>query len=190
MNHQPGASSRIAANGFQTKSGEAFLEKVYLELRQLAAARISQESDPQTLQPTALVHEAWLRLDSDNRSWENTGHFFGAAARAMRRILIDRARSRARLKRGGDQTRIDFDSLDLAEATTDERILLINDALEHLAATDPEKAEIVELKFFGGLSNAEVANLLKVTERTVERKWAFAKTWLFSAIEDEFSRSV
>jgi len=165
--------------------GQEFLTKVYEELRRLAAARMLQENEPQTLQPTALVHEAWLRLGGDTSEWENTAHFFGAAAQAMRRILIDRARRRARMKHGGGQKRIEFDGFDLAEASCDDRILLINEALERLSSSDPVKAQLVEMKFFAGLTNAEVAKILGVTERTIERQWAFTKAWLFGAIETD-----
>jgi RNA polymerase sigma factor (TIGR02999 family) len=165
--------------------GDELLEKVYKELRQLAAARLARE-EPQTLQPTALVHEAWIQLKSESAYWENTAHYFGAASQAMRRILIQRARQRSRLKRGGDQIRVDFENLDLAAATVDDKILMVDDALERLSAVDDFRAQIVELKFFGGLTNGEVANLLNISERTVDRHWKFARAWLYSAIEQEF----
>jgi RNA polymerase sigma factor (TIGR02999 family) len=160
------------------------LEKVYEELRRLASANIFRESEPQTLQATALVHEAWLRLGGENGQWNNTSHFFAAAAQAMRRILIERARRNARIKRGGDRIRVDLELLDLREATVDERILLVDEALGMLKEHDAAKAQIVELKFFAGLTNAEVAEMLGTTERTIERHWAFSKAWLFTKIED------
>jgi RNA polymerase sigma factor (TIGR02999 family) len=162
------------------------LPLVYEELRQLAGARMAREATGQTLQPTALVHEAWLRLVGEgSRSWENRAHFFGAAAEAMRRILIESARRKSRLKRGGGQLRVDIEDVELAATTPDDKILLIDEALERLQAEDPTKAKIVVLKFFGGLTNQEVAQSLNVTERTVERQWAFAKAWMFHCIQTQ-----
>ena len=164
-------------------ASEELLPLVYDELRRHAAVRMAHEPVGQTLQPTALVHEAWLRLSKDEaQMWQNRAHFFGAAAEAMRRILIENARRKARLKRGGDQERLLLDDLALVETTPHEKILLINDALEQLEAEDPEKARIVLLKFFGGRTNQEVAEMLGVTERMVERHWAYAKAWLFERI--------
>ena len=159
------------------------LPLVYDELRRHAAARMAHEAPGQTLQPTALVHEAWLRIvNGGDQQWQNRAHFFGAAGEAMRRILIENARRKARLKRGGDQQRVDFEGLELAATTPDEKILLIDEALERLRAQDPEKARVVVLKFFGGRSNREIAEHLGVTERTIERHWAYAKAWLFHEI--------
>ncbi len=170
----------------ERQASSDLLPLVYEELRRLAAARMAREAAGQTLQPTALVHEAWLRLVGEgNRSWENRAHFFGAAAEAMRRILIENARRKSRLKRGGDQVRVDIAELELADTTPDDKILLIDEALEKLKAEDPEKARIVVLKFFGGLTNHEVAQSLGVTERTVERQWAFAKAWMFQCIRSQ-----
>jgi RNA polymerase sigma factor (TIGR02999 family) len=164
-------------------SSEELLPLVYNELRHLAAARMAQEAAGQTLQATALVHEAWLRMVGDgDRGWQNRAHFFGAAAEAMRRILVENARRKSRLKRGGGQIKVDIDDLDLAAATPNEKVLLINEALERLRKEDSEKARIVVMKFFGGLTNQEVAENLGVTERTVERHWAYAKAWLFQSI--------
>ncbi len=166
------------------RATEQLLTHVYDELRRLAARRMAQELAGQTLQPTALVHEAWLRLVGDgDRTWQNRAHFFAAASEAMRRILIENARRKSTLKRGGGFSRLNIDDLDLAAVTQDDKILLINDALERLQAEDPEKARIVVLKYFGGLTNREVAESLGVTERTVERRWAFAKAWLFENIQ-------
>ncbi|MBC8097334.1 MAG: sigma-70 family RNA polymerase sigma factor [Akkermansiaceae bacterium] len=166
------------------KAADELLPLVYEELRRLAAARMAHEAAGQTLQPTALVHEAWLRLVSDGaKSWQNRAHFFGAAAEAMRRILIENARRKSRLKRGGGLSRVDIESLDLAEATPDDKILLINEALEKYQEEDPERARVVVMKFFGGLTNQEVAESLGVTERTVERQWAYAKAWIFQSIK-------
>jgi RNA polymerase sigma factor (TIGR02999 family) len=162
------------------KTSEDLLPLVYDELRRLASARMAREAAGQTLQPTALVHEAWLQLVGDGeRSWENRAHFFGAAADAMRRILIDKARRKSRLKHGGGQSRLDIDELELAETTPDDNVLLINEALEKLEQEDPEQARVVVLKFFGGLTNLEVAENLGIAERTVDRQWACAKARLF-----------
>lgn len=166
------------------QASEELLPLVYHELRQLAAARMAQESAGQTLQATALVHEAWLRMVGEgDRTWQNRAHFFGAAAEAMRRILVENARRKSRLKRGGGQVRLDIEDLDLAAATPDDKVLLMDDALEQLKAEDPEKARLVVLKFFGGMTNQEVAESMGVTERTVERQWAYAKAWLFQKIQ-------
>ena len=164
----------------ESQASEKLLPVVYDELRKLAAARMAQESAGQTLQPTALVHEAWLQLVGEgDRSWQNRAHFFGAAADAMRRILIDKARRKSRLKHGGGQSRLDIEELELAEMTPDDNVLLINEALEKLEQEDPEQARVVVLKFFGGLTNLEVAENLGIAERTVDRQWACAKARLF-----------
>ena len=165
---------------------EELLPLVYNDLRRLAAARMASEAEGQTLQPTALVHDAWLRIfGNGDRRWQNRGHFFGEAAEAMRRILIERARRKSRLKHGHGWVRLDIDDLPLAEATPDDKVLLINEALEHLEAEDPQRAKVVVMKFFGGLTNQEVAKILGVAERTVERQWAYAKAWLFQNIREQ-----
>jgi RNA polymerase sigma factor (TIGR02999 family) len=167
-------------------ASEQLLPLVYEELRRMAAARMAQETPGQTLQPTALVHEAWLQLVGEGgRSWQNRAHFFGAAADAMRRILIDKERRKSRLKHGGGQSRLDIDDLELAETTPDDNILLINDALERLEKEDPEQARVVVLKFFGGLTNLEVAESLGIAERSVDRQWACAKARLFRWIRSQ-----
>ncbi|PTX91273.1 RNA polymerase subunit sigma-24 [Opitutus sp. ER46] len=167
----------------ERQASAELLPLVYDELRRHAAVRMASEPAGQTLQPTALVHEAWLRLNRDDAQvWQNRAHFFGAAAEAMRRILIENARRKSRLKRGGDRQRVNFDDVELADTTPDEKILLIDEALERLQLEDPEKARVVLLKFFGGRTNQEVAEMLDVTERTVERHWAYAKAWLFESI--------
>jgi RNA polymerase sigma factor (TIGR02999 family) len=169
-----------AVGSGEKKASEELLPLVYDELRRLAAARMAQEAAGQTLQPTALVHEAWLQLVGvGERSWQNRAHFFGAAADAMRRILIDKARRKARIKHGGGLARVDVVALDLAETTPDDKVLLINEALQELEKEDPEQARVVVLKFFGGLTNLEVAETLGVGERTVDRQWACAKARLF-----------
>jgi RNA polymerase sigma factor (TIGR02999 family) len=167
---------------------EELLPLVYKELRELAASRMARELNGQTLQPTALVHEAWLRLQSDSpRVWRNRAHFFGAASEAMRRILIERARRKLSLKRGNRPEYVSVDDVDIAQTLPDERILLIDDALTRLQTRDAELARIVTLKFFGGLTNAEVAETMEVTERTVHNKWTFAKAWLLKNIRDEWN---
>src|SRR6478736_9302588 len=176
---------QAVARGERQASSD-LLPLVYEELRQLAGARMSREAAGQTLQATALVHEAWLRLVHEGeRNWQNRAHFFAAAAEAMRRILIESARRKSRLKRGGDQSRVDIEEVELATTTADDKMLLIDEALERLKTEDPDKAKIVMLKFFGGLTNQEVAQSLGVTERTVERQWAFAKAWMFNCIRTE-----
>lgn len=161
-------------------ASEELLPLVYEELRRLAAARLAREYSGQTLQPTALVHEAWLQLAGHGeRNWQNRAHFYGAAADAMRRILIDKARRKSRLKHGGGRDRLDIDELDIAATTPDENVLLIEEALEWLEKENPEQARIVVMKFFGGLTNLEVAESLGVGERTVERNWACAKARIF-----------
>jgi RNA polymerase sigma factor (TIGR02999 family) len=165
------------------QASEKLLPLVYQELRRLAAAKMAREKEGQTLQPTELVHEAWLRLVGGNgQNWENRTHFLGAAAEAMRRILVDRARHKSAIRHGGGQQRLDIETVDLAATTPDDKVLLIDEALERLRAEDPEKARIVTLKFFGGLTNQEIAAHLALGERTVERQWAFAKAWLVRAI--------
>ncbi len=167
-----------------SRASEQLLPLVYNELRKLAAARMAHESAGHTLQPTALVHEAWLRLIGDaNQSWQNRAHFFGAAAEAMRRILIEIARRKSRLKRGSGMIPVDINELEIAAASPDDKVLLVDEAVKQLENEDPEKARIVVLKFFGGLTNGEVAESLGVTERTIERQWAFAKVWLFRRIK-------
>lgn len=162
------------------------LPQVYKQLRELAASRMAREMDGQTLQPTALVHEAWLRLQSQSSPvWQNRAHFFGAASEAMRRILIERARSKMRLKRGSRAEHLNIDDVDVAQTLPDERILLIDEALTRLNAANPELARIVTLKFFGGLTNSEVAEMIGVTERTVYNKWSYAKVWLLKNIREE-----
>lgn len=170
----------------QARLSEDLLPLVYDDLHRHAIAQMSRESAAQTLQPTALLHEAWIRLTgSGERRWQNRAHFFGAAAEAMRRILIENARRKSRLKRGNNPIRVDIGDLELAATTPDDRVLLIDDALERLQLRDPEKARVVVLKFFGGRTNQEVAEALHVTERTVERHWAYAKAWLYQAIRGQ-----
>jgi RNA polymerase sigma factor (TIGR02999 family) len=161
------------------------LPLVYDELRKLAAARMAEERADHTLQPTALVHEAYLRLvegTASNASWDSRGHFFAAAAEAMRRILINRARDRARLKRGGGWQRVDLEQLAAAEDASEENLLALDGALEQLAQTHPACAQLIKLRFFAGLTQEEAAAALGIARRTANRNWAFAKAWLYDAL--------
>jgi RNA polymerase sigma factor (TIGR02999 family) len=164
---------------------EESMAQIYQELRRIAAARMAMEASGQTLQATALVHEAWLRLfNSHAGGWQNRSHFFAAAAQAMRRILIERARRKMSLKRGERAEHVSIEDLDVAQTLPDERVLMIDEALERLQKKDDELARVVILKFFGGLTNVEVAEILGVTERTVQNKWVFAKAWLLENISE------
>ena len=155
---------------------------VYNELRRVAAAYMRRERPGQTLQATALVHEAWLRLvGQNNPQWENSRHFFSAAAEAMRRILVERARRKGRIRHGGEWQRLNFtsiESLDIAREEQSETILFLNEALEKLAAQDPECAELIKLRFFAGVPNHSAATILGLSERTAKRNWAYARAWL------------
>jgi RNA polymerase sigma factor (TIGR02999 family) len=165
-------------------AAEQLLPLVYDELRQLAAQRLAQERPGQTLQATALVHEAYLRLVDVEKAqhFNSRGHFFAACAEAMRRILINRARDRCTLKRGGNQRRIDFDSITDALATSDADLLDLNDALERLGRDFPQAAQLVTLRFFAGLTLDEAASTLGIPARTADRQWAFARAWLLRAL--------
>jgi RNA polymerase sigma factor (TIGR02999 family) len=162
---------------------EELMTQVYQELRRLATARMAREAAGHTLQATALVHEAWLRLfNGSSVEWQNRGHFFAAAAQTMRRILIERARRKMSIKRGARAEHVSIEDVDICQTLPDERVLLIDEALERLQKKDCELARVVVLKFFGGLTNVEVAEMLRVTERTVQNKWVFAKAWLLQNI--------
>jgi RNA polymerase sigma factor (TIGR02999 family) len=167
------------------KAAEELLPLVYEELRKLAAVKMAQERPGQTLQATALVHDAWLRLvDTDDaKAWNSRGHFFGAAAEAMRRILVDRARQKARVRHGGGFERVDLDHVNLAAEDRDETVLAMHEALEALARESPQKAEIVKLHYFTGLEYPEIAQALGVSLSTVERQWAYARSWLFRELK-------
>ncbi len=163
---------------------DELLPLVYEELRKLAAARMAQESPGQTLQPTALVHEAWLRLVGNaNPRFDGRAHFFAAAAEAMRRILIDHARRKRALRHGGGQARVDIQEVEIAAAARDDELLAVHEAVDKLAAEDVGLAELVKLRFFVGLTNKEAAEVLGVSEPTVERRWAFARAWLYREIK-------
>jgi RNA polymerase sigma factor (TIGR02999 family) len=169
-----------AARQGDPQSATQLLPLVYGELRKLAAAKMAREAPGQTLQPTALVHEAWLRVSGPRRTnYENRAHFFAAAAEAMRRILIDNARRKQAMRRGGGQARVDLEEADIAAPVDDEPLLAVHEALDRLAAEEPSKAELVKLRFFVGLSVDEVADVLGVSVPTVKRHWAYAKAWLY-----------
>ncbi|MEM9368882.1 MAG: ECF-type sigma factor [Planctomycetota bacterium] len=159
---------------------DQLLPLVYAELRRLAAAKMASERPDQTLQPTALVHEAFMRLLGGEQpsQWDGRGHFFAAASEAMRRILIDAARKRSRLKRGGALVRVELKDDDALVEVADEKLLELDDALQKLESQDPEAAKLVELRYFTGLTIDETAETLGVSPRTVKRNWAYARAWL------------
>lgn len=167
------------------QAADELLPLVYGELRKLAAAKMARESAAMTLQPTALVHEAWLRLGGDAQvSWQNRGHFFAAAAEAMRRILIDRARKRHARRHGGGQERVNVDDIEIAAAVeNDDLLLAIHEALDRFALVEPRKAELVKLRYFVGFTNEEAASALGIAEPTAKRWWAYARAWLFREIK-------
>jgi RNA polymerase sigma factor (TIGR02999 family) len=162
------------------KAAEALLPLVYAELRQLAGWYMSSEAPGHTLQPTALVHEAWMRLGGeDGRPWKGRGHFVAAAAEAMRRILIDRARKRGRVRHGGVMVRVNLELVDLATTSDDDTLLRLNDAIDRLALHAPDKAELVKLRYFAGLN---VAEALGIAPSTARRHWAYARAWLHTEL--------
>src|SRR6516162_3985743 len=168
------------------RAAEQLLPLVYEELRKLAAQKLAQEKPGQTLQATALVHEAYLRLVGDDRmrGWNSRGHFFAAAAEAMRRILVNRARDKRRLKRGGDRGRVDLEDVAIGGEAGAPDLLALDEALDGLAREEPACAELVKLRFFAGLTQEEAAQALGVTRRTADRYWAYARAWLFHALDD------
>jgi RNA polymerase sigma factor (TIGR02999 family) len=170
-------------------AAEQLLSLVYDELRKLAAAKLANEKPGQTLQATALVHDAYIRLVDVEKAqhWNSRGHFFAAAAEAMRQILINRARDKGRLKRGGDRRRIDFDSLQLATDCPDETLLAVDEALQQLAVEDPEAAELVKLRFYAGLSLTDSAQAMGISRRVADRLWTFARAWLFNSLRADDS---
>jgi RNA polymerase sigma factor (TIGR02999 family) len=171
----------------EAQAAERLLPLVYDELRRLAAAKILREAPGQTLQPTALVHEVWLRLGAGHQpQWINRAHFFAAAAEGMRRILIDNARRKRAVRHGGDLARISADATGFDVASphgNDEEILLVNEAIDGLAAHDPRKAELVKLRYFAGLTLEEAADVLGISHRTAKRDWAYARAWLFNEVK-------
>jgi RNA polymerase sigma factor (TIGR02999 family) len=165
-------------------AAEQLLPLVYDELRRLAAQKLAQEAPGQTLEPTALVHEAWLRLvDAEQvQRWDSRGHFFAAAAEAMRRILINRARDKKRDKRGGGWRRVDLDRLAVVDDAGDEDLLALDAALEELAGENPTCAELIKLRFFAGLTLGEAADALGLARRTADRTWAYGRAWLYDRL--------
>jgi RNA polymerase sigma factor (TIGR02999 family) len=171
-------------------TAEALLPLVYEELRRLAAQKLSQEKPGQTLQATALVHEAWLRLAGPSRrvgepKWEGARHFFSAAAEAMRRILIENARHKARVRHGGGCDRVHLDEVEIASPLPDGELLALHEALDRLAALDPRAAELVKLRFFAGLTQQQAADLLGLSRSTADRAWVFARAWLYDEIRPQ-----
>jgi RNA polymerase sigma factor (TIGR02999 family) len=167
------------------QAAEQLLPLIYHELRLLAAQRLASESPGQTLQATALVHEAYLRLVDQDKAqrWDSRGHFFAAAAEAMRRILIENARRKRTEKHGGHHRRRDLDDVTVASAATSEDLLALDEALSKLEAEDPAKAELVKLRYFTGLSIEEAAQTLGISPATAKRHWAFARAWLFRELQ-------
>jgi RNA polymerase sigma factor (TIGR02999 family) len=166
------------------KAADQLLPLVYEELRKLAVHKMAQEAPGQTLQPTALVHEAWLRLGGKpDAEFANRAHFFAAAAEAMRRILVENARRKQRLKHGGGQQRVELDTLDLAITSDADHLLAVDEALDKLAVQDAPAADLIKLRFFAGLSNVEAAQLLGLPERTAKRTWAYARAWLYEQLK-------
>jgi len=169
------------------KAAEEILPLVYNELRRLAARKLAQERPGQTLQATALVHEAWLRLvREEDRKWNNPKHFFCAAAAAMRRILIDNARRKKSSRHGGDQQRVDLEDVGPVELLPSDQLLALDEALEALEAEDAEAARLVNLRCFAGLGHQEAARLMGVSRREADGLWAYARAWLFEALREEF----
>jgi RNA polymerase sigma factor (TIGR02999 family) len=166
------------------KAAEELLVLVYEELRRLAASKLAYEAPGQTLQPTALVHEAWLRLVGDQApSFKDREHFFRASAEAMRRILIDRARRKHTVRHGGEYQRVDFEDVDLAAPVLDDQLLAVNEALDKLALEHPVQSELVKLRYFAGLTNEEASQVLGISLSTVKNYWTFSRAWLLNEIE-------
>lgn len=172
-----------AAEEGREQPGEELLPLVYQELRKLATNKMARELPGQTLQPTALVHEAWLRLSQSGSRWKNREQFYAVAAEVMRRILVERARRRRSARHGGHLERAALDTVEPATPLDDERVLGVHEALGELESEDAVKAQVVKLRFFVGLEHAEIAALLGVSEKTVQRHWAFAKAWLARVLQ-------
>ena len=169
-----------------SQAAEQLLVLVYDELRRLAASKLAYEAPGQTLQPTALVHEAWLRLvGGQTPSFKDREHFFRASAEAMRRILIDRARRKHTIRHGGAYQRVDFEGFDLAAPAADEQLLVVNEALDKLALEHPVQAELVKLRYFAGLTNEEVSEVMGISVSTAKNYWTFSRAWLLNEIESE-----
>ena len=173
----------------EPKAADELLPLVYSELRRLAAQKMAVEALGQTLQATALVHEAWLRLTNDDqRKWNDRTHFFAAAAEAMRRILVDNARRKRTQRHGGGQQRVDMPEIASAVMENDEKVLAVNEALEKFAVLDPHKAELVKLRYFVGMTIEQAAEALGISERTAKRYWVFARAWLHEEIKAQQGR--
>ena len=183
--HGETESDRGESSAESSGDSADFLAAVYDELRRLAAHKMAAESGPQTLDATALVHEAWLKLEKSGGGsrWSHRRHFFNAAAEAMRRILIDRARAKRRQKRGGDVEKVELFESRIVAPCEDDEVLELSEALERLGAEKPELAEIVRLRYFVGISWAEIADLLETSESSLLRRWRYAKAWLRMAME-------
>jgi RNA polymerase sigma factor (TIGR02999 family) len=167
----------------EPKAAEELLPLIYEQLRNLAAHKMAGEAPGQTLQPTALVHEAWLRLTgNENVKWEGRAHFFGAAAEAMRRILIENARRKRALRHGGGQQRLDILELEITSETKDEELLAVSEALDKFALVDKQKAALVKLRYFAGFTIDETAKVLAISPATAKRYWTYARAWLYEAI--------
>ena len=172
-----------AAQQGDLKAADELLPAVYDELRRLAAHKIAHELPGQTLQPTALVHEAWLRVSGDaDKKWDGRPHFFAAAAEAMRRILIDRARRKAAVRHGGGQRRVDIQQVEVASPTDDDQLIAVSEALDKLAAQHKTEAELVKLRYFVGMTNDEAAEALGISPRTAKYYWTHARAWLYREI--------
>jgi RNA polymerase sigma factor (TIGR02999 family) len=169
-------------SGERNVAADQLLPLVYQELRRVAAQKMARETPGQTLQATALVHEAWMRVGGESQSWESRAHFFGAAAEAMRRILIDRARNKRAVRHGGGQERLNIDEVEIVAPVQDEELLAVHDALDRFAAHDAQKAELVKLRYFAGLTIEEAADVLGMSAPTAKRYWAYARAWLFREI--------
>lgn len=166
------------------QAANQLLPLVYDELRRLAAAKMARESAGHTLQPTALVHEAWLRMaGNDSQRWNGRAHFFGAAAEAMRRILIENARRKQTARRGGGHERLDVGEIEILAGANDDELLAVSEALEKLAALDKQKAELVKLRYFVGLTTQEAAQVLGISVPTADRWWNYSRAWLFEEME-------
>ena len=173
-----------AINAGDSKAADGLLVLVYDELRRLAASKLAHEAPGQTLQPTALVHEAWLRLVGErNASFKDREHFFRASAEAMRRILIDRARRKQTQRHGGEYQRVDYEGFDPAAPAADDQLLAVNEALDKFALEHPVQAELVKLRYFAGLTNEEVSQVLGISVSTVKNYWTFSRAWLLNEIE-------
>lgn len=174
----------VAVEQGDPTAAEKLLDLLYEELRRLATSKMAREAPGQTLQPTALVHEAWLRLvGSENPRFANRAHFFSAAAEAMRRILIDRARRKLTIRHGGSFERLDLDGHDLAAPGPDEQLLAVHEVLNNFAKDHPAQAQVVKLRYFVGMTNEETAQVLGVSVATVKNYWTFARTWIFNEIK-------